>query len=457
MKKTPGKILIIDDDPHVTLSLRMFLEQHYEVVQPLNDPREIPPTLNRKVFDVILLDMNFKKGDTSGKDGIRWLKKIKEIANSSSVILITAYGGVDIAVTAMKEGAIDFVVKPWQNEKLLATVTAAYQLSQSQKAVKHLKSQREALKASADYQYANIIGRSAIMQEVFKSVDKVAKTEANVLVLGENGTGKELIARALHRGSLRSQEVFISVDLGAIPSALFESELFGAKKGAYTDAREDRVGRFEAASGGTLFLDEIGNLSLPLQSKLLSVLQNRQVTPLGATQAIDIDIRLVAATNQNLGKMVKEGSFRQDLLYRLNTVEIHLPPLRERIEDIPLLAEHFLKIYCRKYQKSQLKVPEYVVKKLQKYAWPGNIREFQHAIERAVILCESTQLMSSDFTFLHDEAVEDKPDESYNLEDLEKWAIKNALIKHKGNVSHAAKELGLTRGSMYRRMEKYGL
>lgn len=457
MKKTSGKILIIDDDAHVTLSLRMFLEQYFVNIDTLNEPREIPPTLNRQVYDVILLDMNFKKGDTSGHDGIRWLKKIKESAPNTSVILITAYGGVDIAVKAMKEGAIDFVVKPWHNEKLLATVTSAYQLSQSQKAVKHLKSQRKVLNATADYQYANIIGKSSVMQEVFKSVEKVAETEANVLVLGENGTGKELIARALHRGSLRNNEVFISVDLGAIPSALFESELFGAKKGAYTDAREDRIGRFEAASGGTLFLDEIGNLSLALQSKLLAVLQNREVTPLGATQAIPIDIRLVAATNQNLTKMVKEGTFRQDLLYRLNTVEIHLPPLRERTEDIPLLTEHFLKIYCRKYQKPQLKIPDYVVKKLQKYLWPGNVREFQHAIERAVILGEGPHLMSGDFAFLQEDALEEKPEESYNLEDLEKWAIKNALIKHRGNVSHAAKELGLTRGSMYRRMEKYGL
>lgn len=457
MSKKVGKVLVVDDDQYVTLSLRMLLEQHFKKVEVLNAPKLIPETLSKQVFDVVLLDMNFRLGETSGKEGIKWLQKIIEQDVNTSVILMTAYGGVDIAVQAIKDGAVDFVVKPFQNEKLITTVTAALQLSQSKKAVKHLRSQKDILSSTMDYQYANMIGRSDIMQEVFQTVEKVARTDANVLILGENGTGKELIARALHRSSPRSGEVFISVDLGAISETLFESELFGHKKGAFTDAKEDRVGRFEAASGGTLFLDEIGNLSLPLQAKLLTVLQNRKVVRVGSNKPIDIDIRLVCATNMNLPKMVKEGTFRQDLLYRINTVALNLPALRDRTEDIPLLAEHFLKIYCKKYQKPELRVPEYVVKKLQKYHWPGNVRELQHALERAVILSDGTNLKSSDFQFLTDDIEDEQQFENYNLEELEKWAIKNALVKHKGNVSHAAKELGLTRGSMYRRMEKYGL
>ena len=457
MAKKTGKILVVDDDQYVTLSLRMLLEQHFKQVIVLNSPKLIPETLAQQVFDVVLLDMNFSPGETSGKMGIKWLHKIIATDPNTSVILMTAYGEVDIAVQAIKDGAVDFVVKPFQNEKLVSTVTAGYQLSQSKKAVKHLRSQKDMLSSAMDHQYANMIGKSAVMQGVFQTVEKVAQTDANVLILGENGTGKELIARAVHRNSPRANEVFISVDLGAVSETLFESELFGHAKGAFTDAKETRIGRFEAASGGTLFLDEIGNLSLPLQAKLLAVLQNRQVVRVGSNQPIDIDIRLVCATNMNLPKMVKEGSFRQDLLYRINTIAIQLPALRERDEDIPLLAEHFLKIYCKKYQKPELRVPEYVVKKLQKYHWHGNVRELQHALERAVILSDGVNLKSSDFQFLNDDTEEDRQVENYNLEDLEKWAIKNALVKHKGNVSHAAKELGLTRGSMYRRMEKYGL
>ena len=457
MSKKKGKILIVDDDEHILFSLRMLLEQFYTHVESLDTPERIPEKLNQHAYEIVLLDMNFKKGDTSGNEGIFWLKKIQELSPNTSVVMITAYGDVDNAVNSMKEGAIDFVVKPWQNEKLLSTVSAAYSLSQSKKAVRHLKSQQKILSSAMDYQYSNMIGKSGLMQEVFNMVEKVSKTDADVLILGENGTGKELIARALHRGSLRTNEVFISVDLGAIPENLFESELFGYKKGAFTDARDDRIGRFEAAEGGTLFLDEIGNLSHSMQAKLLTVIQKRQVIPLGSNQPVDINIRLLCATNMNLQKMVKEGAFRQDLLYRINTIEILLPSLRERKEDIPLLAEHFLKIYCKKYQKPDLRVPEYVVRKLQKYDWPGNVREFQHALERAVILSDGRNLTSGDFQFLDEDVEEEKNKDNYNLEELEKWAIKNALIKHKGNVSHAADELGLTRGSMYRRMEKYGL
>jgi len=401
--------------------------------------------------------MNFKPGDTSGKDGIYWLNKILEIEPLSNVIMITAYGEVNVAVDAIKSGAIDFVVKPWQNEKLLSTVTATYKYSQSKKTVSFLKSQKRILSSTIDDQFTELIGQSPAIKNVFESINKVAETDVNVLILGENGTGKELVARALHRNSARSNEVFISVDLGSLSETLFESELFGHKKGAFTDAKEDRIGRFEAASGGTLFLDEIGNLSTPLQAKLLNVLQNRQIFMVGSNKPIDIDIRLICATNKHLQQMVTENIFRQDLLYRVNTVEIILPPLRNRIEDIPLLAKHFLEKYCKKYNKVGLKTPDYVIKKLQKFDWPGNIRELQHALERAVILSDGKKLHSADFHFLGVGEKEDTEKKDFNLEKLERIAIKNCLKKNAGNVTKAAEELGLTRGSLYRRMDRYDL
>ena len=342
---------------------------------------------------------------------------------------------------------MDFVIKPWQNEKLLATVTTAYKLSQEKQRVKQLKSQQKIITSSIDHQFSNIIGQSAVMTDIFKTIKKIAKTNADVLILGENGTGKEMVARAIHRQSDRNQEVFIGVDMGAISENLFESELFGHKKGAFTDAKEDRIGRFEAADQGTIFLDEIGNLSLNLQAKLLSALQGRVITRVGSNEATAVDVRLICATNSNIYKMVKEQTFREDLLYRVNTVEITLPPLRERIDDIPLLSAHFLDIYCNKYQKTRLKIPEHVIKKLQKYSWPGNIRELQHALERAVIMCEGNTLQAVDFTFLDKASEEELKMEHYNLDNLEAWAIKNAIKKHHGNISHAAQELGLSRGA----------
>ena len=373
-------------------------------------------------------------------------------------MLITAFGDVEMAVQAIKEGATDFVLKPWHNEKLLATLSAAMNLRQSREEVDQLRSRQQVLSADLDQQFHDFVGACAPMQKVFTTIQKVAQTEANVLILGENGTGKELIARELHRQSKRAQEVFISVDMGALSETLFESELFGHVKGAFTDAKEERAGRFEAASGGTLFLDEIGNLSLPLQAKLLTALQNRQIVRLGSNQSRPIDIRLICATNTPIHEMVAQKKFRQDLLYRINTVEIHVPPLRERIEDLPLLIEHFLKAYARKYQRLQPRVNAATLKKLEKYHWPGNVRELQHALERAVIMGESQVLQPTDFLLV---ASDNKEDglifDNYNLEEVEKAVIRRTISKHGGNISQAARELGLTRTSLYRRLEKYGL
>jgi len=457
MSKVNGKILIVDDDPYILLSLTTLLEQYYDVIHTLNDPAGIQARLNENNYDVLLLDMNFKPGDTSGQEGIKWLKKVLQLVPQLNVIIITAYGDVKTAVKAMKHGAIDFIVKPWQNQKLLSTVSAAYKLSQSKKQVEQLQIQKTFLSSVIDNQYSEMIGNSSTMSQVISDIDKVSGTDANVLIIGENGTGKELVAREIHRRSGRRNEVFISVDLGAISETLFESELFGHVKGAFTDATEDRVGRFEAASGGTLFLDEIGNLSLPLQSKLLSVIQNREIYRVGSSKVKEIDIRLICATNQSLSNMVEEGSFRQDLLYRINTVEMELPPLRERKEDIPLLAEHFITRFVDKYKKKKLVYHDDVINKLQHFDWPGNIRELQHAIERAVIMSDGNRLNTSDFHFITGSEKTEIKTEDYNLETLEKWAIDNCLQKYGGNISKAAIELGLTRGALYRRIEKYGL
>lgn len=457
MALTKGKILVVDDDPYIILSLQTLLEQHYSEIRTLKDARGIPGQLAETNFDVILLDMNFHPGDTSGKEGMTWLRRIMEADTTVSVILITAYGGVNIAVEAIKEGAVDFIVKPWQNDKLLSTVSAAFKLSKSKRALDRHKSRERILGSTIDDQFAGLIGDSQAIKNVLEQVDKVAATQANVLILGENGTGKELVAREIHRRSSRSDEVFISVDLGSISETLFESELFGHTRGAFTDAHQDHTGRFEAASGGTLFFDEIGNLPMPLQAKILSAIQNREIFRVGSSKPAEIDIRLLCATNQALRQMITDGVFRQDLLYRINTVEIEVPPLRERAGDIPLLADFFLAKYAPKYRKGNLQMPGYVIKKLQKFDWPGNVRELQHAIERAVIMSDGKSLKASDFLFLTGSDQNDQPGENYNLDSLEKWAIKNCLKKHGGNVSRTANELGLTRGALYRRMEKYGL
>jgi two-component system, NtrC family, response regulator HydG len=456
--KEIGKILIIDDDEDVLLAAKMLLKKHAHEVIIEKNPNKIPFLLNNDTYDVILLDMNFSKDITSGKEGYHWLAQILERDPAAVVIMITAFGDVEMAVRALREGATDFVLKPWQNEKLVATISAAIRLKKSYNEVDKLKQTKRQLQEDINQPFRDIIGDSESIRKVFDLVDKVAGTDANVLILGENGTGKELIARALHQKSLRRDNVFIAVDMGAITETLFESELFGHKKGSFTDAKDDRAGRFEVANGGTLFLDEIGNLSMPLQSKLLTVLQRREITRIGANKSIAIDIRLVCATNMPIYDMVRDSEFRQDLLYRINTVEIHMPPLRERSEDIPILAEHFIDMYCKKYRKETKSIAVNTLKRLQKYSWPGNIRELQHAIERAVIMAETNTLNAEDFFFLANNSNgSDTVPDTYNLEDVEKSVIQRAINKHNGNISKAAKELGLTRASLYRRLEKHGL
>jgi two-component system, NtrC family, response regulator HydG len=451
-----GKILMIDDDEDVLLAAKMLLKKqgHHIIIE--KNPKKIPFLLNNDTYDVILLDMNFSKDITSGKEGFYWLEQILGHDSSSVVIMITAFGDVEMAVRALKAGATDFILKPWQNEKLIATISTAIRLKQSYNQVDKLKKAKEMLEEQIQRPFSDIIGNSGAIKDVFGVIDKVAKTDANVLILGENGTGKELIARAIHQRSLRANNSFVSVDMGAITETLFESELFGHKKGAFTDAREDRPGRFELANGGTLFLDEIGNLSMSLQSKLLSALQSRQVTRVGSNQAVPVDIRLICATNMPLAKMVQEGTFRQDLLYRINTVEIHVPPLCDRVEDIPLLAQHFLSYYAKKYHKAVTKFSADALDKLKRYAWPGNIRELQHSIERGVIMTDSDMLQESDF-LLSRTLTSSSSSNTLNLDEVEKTAIVRALQMHNGNISKAADELGLTRASLYRRMEKYGL
>jgi two-component system, NtrC family, response regulator HydG len=429
-------------------------QSHHVIIE--KNPKKIPFLLNNDSYDVILLDMNFSKDITSGKEGFFWLDEIIKHDPTSVVILITAFGDVEMAVRALKQGATDFILKPWQNEKLIATIATAIKLKQSYNEVDKLKKAKEMLEEQISKPFAEIIGKSQAIQEVFTLTDKVAKTDANVLILGENGTGKELIARAIHQRSPRKDNSFVSVDMGAITETLFESELFGHKKGAFTDAREDRPGRFELANRGTLFLDEIGNLSLSLQSKLLSALQSRQVTRVGSNQAHAVDIRLICATNMPLHKMVQEGTFRQDLLYRINTVEVRVPPLCERVEDIPLLAQHYLTYYAKKYHKQVKLITPEAMDRLKRYAWPGNIRELQHAIERALIMTDSDTLQESDF-LLSRSITSGATNNTLNLDEVERTAIAKALQMHNGNISKAADELGLTRASLYRRMEKYGL
>lgn len=448
---------MIDDDEDVLLAAKLLLKKNDHQIIIEKNPKKIPFLLNNDSYDVILLDMNFSQDTTTGKEGFYWLDVIREHDPNAVVIMITAYGDVEMAVEALKKGATDFILKPWQNEKLLATLGTAMRLNESYKEVDKLKKAKKQLEEELNQPFREIIGQSQAMHDVFRLIDKVAVTDANVLILGENGTGKELVARAIHQRSLRADNSFVSVDMGAISSTLFESELFGHKKGSFTDARDDRAGRFEVAHQGTLFLDEIGNLSMALQSKLLTVLQNRQVTRIGTNKPIPIDIRLVCATNMPVYEMVQENTFRQDLLYRINTVEIKLPPLRERKADIPMLARHFLEMYATKYRKNIRDIDEDALTCLRNYSWPGNIRELQHAIERATIMSDNDLLEEHDF-FLQDRGNghEDLND-NMNLDEVEKAVIKKALDLHEGNISKAADDLGLTRASLYRRLEKHGL
>lgn len=456
MPKVPSNVLIVDDDELVSLSIKLLLDPHFQKVVSCRTPERIPAMLRSEAIDVLLLDMNFRPGETSGSEGLFWLRKVLNDAADVQVVLMTAYADIQVAIDALKEGALDFIVKPWQNEKLLATVRTAALVNQEKRKVRQLRYQRKGILAAFDKQYEPLRGEAESIREIKKTIAKVAPTDAAVLILGENGAGKEVIAREIHRQSLRHDEVFMSVDLGALSDTLFESELFGHRKGAFTDAREDRIGRFEAAAGGTLFLDEIGNVPLHLQVKLLTAIQQKSIVRLGTNEPIPVDVRIICATNTDLRKMATQGAFREDLLYRINTVEINVPPLRDRTEDVADLAEYFLERFNSKYYKRLMFHPD-IFDELKKYRWPGNIRELQHAVERAVIMAEKDMLDASDFSVLRKSDDADFTFEQLNLEKLEAWAVRKAIAKHHGNISHAADELGISRGAIYRRIEKYGI
>ena len=457
MSKVYGKIIIIDDDRDVLTTAKMVLKQQFSEVITLPHPDSIPDILKKKNCDVILLDMNFTPGETTGKEGIEWLKQIRKIDPEVQVLMETAYGNIDLAVKAIKLGATDFLEKPWSKEKLLATVMATYKLGQSKKQIYRLQTRQKVLSNDLDHEFSEIIAKSRVMKPILQAIAKVSPTDANVLILGDNGTGKELIARAIHRASLRKEEPFIKVDLGAIAETLFETELFGHVKGAFTDAKEDRAGRFEIASGGTLFLDEIGNLSFQLQSKLLTALQTKEIIRVGSNQTVKVDIRLICATNKPIYSMVEENEFRQDLLYRINTLEIKLPYLHERSEDIIPLANFFLKKLKVKYNRPEIIIRSDTYKKLLEYKWPGNIRELQHAVERAIIMAENSVLGPHDFLLETRTELPGKQIGSGKIEDYEKTAILNAIKKCKGNLSKASEELGFGRSTLYRKIKKYRL
>jgi len=458
MDRKTGKILVVDDNEDILSAARLLIKQHSALVHTEKNPERIPALMKDETYDVFLLDMNFAKGATGGEEGFVWLRRILAADPQAVVILITAYGDVGMAVRAIKEGATDFILKPWQNEKLLATLAAALSLRASRIEAISLRQRQSHFSADLDRPFRDFLGESAAMKEVFATIDKVARTDASILILGENGTGKELAAREIHRRSHRHREIFVGVDMSAIPETLFESELFGHVRGAFTDAREDRAGRFETASGGTLFLDEIGNLSLPLQAKILTTLENRQLFRVGSNKPVAIDVRLICATNRPVHQMVAENKFRQDLLYRINTIEVRMPSLRERREDVPLLVEHFLAAYCRKYGRPLKTAGPAALLKLEGYPWPGNVRELQHAVERAVIMSDAAILEPGDFLFSAAEgAVAEAPPAATSLEDLERLHVERILGKHGGNVSKAARELGISRAALYRRLEKHGL
>lgn len=453
--KPAGKLLIVDDDPDVLDSLHLFLKYEFSVVDTLKNPNLITSKTKKENYDLILLDMNFAAGRQSGNEGIFWLREILKKDPDSVIIPFTAYGDIDLAVRALKEGAFDFVVKPWDNDKLLSTLKAGLKLKQSRKEVELLKKRQDRLFEDMDQKYRIIRGSSSVMEEVYVSIGKVSGTDANVLLTGENGTGKELMARDIHRNSIRKSGPFISVDLGALSENLFESELFGHVRGAFTDAREDHAGRFEIASGGTLFLDEINNVPLHLQRKLLTAIQQKQISKIGSNEPIYLDVRIICATNKDLNQLISNNLFREDLFYRINTVEIHIPSLREREEDIIILAGFFLKEFSKKYEKPMLKMNSGAQEKLMLYSWPGNVRELRHTIEKAVIMAESDILTQDDFFF---PAMTVGKTESVNplkLTDLEKATIKQALLKHRGNISETARELGITRPTLYHKIDKY--
>ena len=441
-----GTILIVDDNKGVLASLELLLETEFSEIKTAHHPNQIMSILNTSPVDVIILDMNFSAGINNGNEGLYWLKRIREIAPALPVVMLTAYGDVELAVRALKNDATDFLLKPWDNRTLVCKIKEAFGSGKKRKNRVPDRSQSPM-----------IVGTSPAMQQLMKMVVKVARTDANILITGENGTGKDVIARLLYRYSPRYGKPFVTIDLGSIPEQLFESELFGFEKGAFTDAKKSKAGRMEVATNGTLFLDEIGNLSLPMQSKLLTAIEKRQISRLGSTQTMPIDVRLICATNADIRHMVDEGSFRQDLLYRINTIEIHIPPLRERGNDIILLAEYFLDRYARKYKKEMRGLTREAKNKLLKYTWPGNVRELQHTMERVVILGDGSLLKPENFQF-HVTPKQKKEEEIVlNLEQLERQTIEKAMKLSEGNISRAADYLGITRFALYRKLEKLGL
>lgn len=451
-KDKQGKLLIVDDNKSILIALKLLLSSYFETVTTLNSPNNLLSTLREENFDVVLLDMNFSAGVNNGNEGLYWLEQLRNAAPYVQVVLFTAYADIDLAVKGIKAGAADFVVKPWDNAKLIATLQSVYRLSRSRREVKRLQEIKREFQAEPRAMYW---GESRAMNDLRQLIEKVARTDANILITGENGTGKEMLAREIHRLSPRRDEALMCVDMGAITETLFESELFGHVKGAFTDARTDRAGKFEAASGGTLFLDEIGNLTYALQSKLLTVIQNRKVVRVGSNTPLPVDIRLICATNRNLQQMVTEGSFREDLLYRINTIHVEIPPLRERPEDIEPLARMFCERYAAKYGKKIDRLSDKALLKLQEYPWYGNIRELQHAVERAVILCEGETLADSDF--LLSTPTENTPENISTLEEMEVNLIRRTIELTDGNLSQVASRLGITRQTLYNKIKKYGL
>ena len=458
MQLSDAKILIIDDDVDVLSAAKLLLKRHAKSVDIEKNPQKLPFLVTNSDYNLILLDMNFTRDVNSGREGFHWLDRILDINPKTKVIMITAYGDIEMAIRAIKSGATDFVLKPWENDKLLTTIQAALNsegpgISSASSAVEEKgKEDSKKGKGATD----TIVASSESMQQVLHTAERVAATDANVLILGENGTGKTQLAKHIHQHSKRADKPFVTVDLGALSESLFESELFGHVKGAFTDAKEDRAGRFEEAKGGTIFLDEIGNLTLGLQAKLLTVIQERRVTRVGSNKPIPLDVRLICATNLNIEKMVAEKAFRQDLVYRINTIELDLPPLRERHEDIAALADFYLKQFSKKYNRPVTDISSALIKKMQQYNWPGNIRELQHAIERAVILSQEKTLQPDDL-FLKSSGGQPTTATGFDLEDMEKTLIVKAMKRFNGNITDAARELGLSRAALYRRMEKYGL
>lgn len=450
MKLKQASILIVDDDPDVLTALRLLLKTEVKAIVTERDPGNIPQLLRKTKFDLVMLDMNFTSPVNTGNEGLYWLDRVRKTDKNLAVIMITAYGGIDLAVSSLKRGADDFIIKPWHNEKMLGAIRECLLR-------KHAGSKDERTKQGVTG--SELIGQSQVMQDIFNKIEKIAPTDANVLILGENGTGKDLVAKAIHNHSLRSDKPYVKVDIGSLTETLFESELFGHRKGAFTGADNDRIGFIESANSGTLFLDEIGNITLAQQARLLSVLQNRQVVRLGTTAPVPIDVRLLCATNIPLASLASESKFRKDLLYRINTIEITIPPLRDRGEDIVLLAKHFAKVYADKYMKPEITYEKAALDKMRSYSFPGNVRELQYIIERAVIMSEYESLKASDIIF---SPIETGPPasaqpESLNLSQVERNTVLRVIEKNNGNISKAARELGITRAALYRKVNKYNI